>query len=67
MITSSKANVGVCTHTEVNNQEKKRQIGMDHTNVKPQTWMNVTKTKVGGQETYLWLEVGEKPKGRWKE
>ena len=33
IITSSKANVGVCTHTEVNNQEKKRQTGMDHTSI----------------------------------
>ena len=33
IITSSKANVGVCTHTEVNSQEKKTQTGMDHINV----------------------------------
>ena len=33
MVTASKANVGVCTHTEVNSQEKKRQTGMDHINV----------------------------------
>ena len=33
IITSSKANVGVCTRTEVNSQGKKRQIDMDHINV----------------------------------
>ena len=33
IITSSKANVGVCAHTEVNNQEKKGQTGMDHTSI----------------------------------